>query len=233
MTCRPYFSAGTIFWPSVDELRLHPEHDRHVRPVDVGVDDADLAAALREREREVHGDRRLADAALARADGDDVLHAGQRCRVPSEPTASRTRALIVTSTRRDAGHLHHRRARLIAHLILDRTRRRRQLDRERDAAAVDLQILDEPEADDVAVEIGIPDDLQRVEHAASVRLAYPQEYRTLHAPCRIASPNRGVMIVLAYLWLLALIPLLLEKQDAEVQWHAKHGLVLMARGARS
>jgi uncharacterized membrane protein len=36
------------------------------------------------------------------------------------------------------------------------------------------------------------------------------------------------MIVLAYLWPLALIPLLLEKQDAEVQWHAKHGLVLMA-----
>jgi uncharacterized membrane protein len=40
------------------------------------------------------------------------------------------------------------------------------------------------------------------------------------------SPNRGVMIVLAYLWPLALIPLLLEK-DTEVQWHAKHGLVLM------
>jgi len=35
------------------------------------------------------------------------------------------------------------------------------------------------------------------------------------------------MIVLAYLWPLALLPLLLEKQDAEVQWHAKHGLVLM------
>ncbi len=41
------------------------------------------------------------------------------------------------------------------------------------------------------------------------------------------SPNRGVMIVLAYLWPLALVPLLLEKQDPEVQWHAKHGLVLM------
>ena len=40
------------------------------------------------------------------------------------------------------------------------------------------------------------------------------------------SPNRGVMIVLAYLWLLALIPLIVEKQDADVQWHAKHGLVL-------
>lgn len=34
------------------------------------------------------------------------------------------------------------------------------------------------------------------------------------------------MIVLAYLWLLALTPLLVEKDDAELQWHAKHGLVL-------
>ena len=39
------------------------------------------------------------------------------------------------------------------------------------------------------------------------------------------SPNRGVMIVLAYLWPLALVPLLLDK-DAEVQWHARHGIVL-------
>jgi len=35
------------------------------------------------------------------------------------------------------------------------------------------------------------------------------------------------MIVLAYLWPLALVPLLLEKHDADVQWHARHGLVLM------
>lgn len=34
------------------------------------------------------------------------------------------------------------------------------------------------------------------------------------------------MIVLSYLWLLALVPLLVQKDDAEVQWHAKHGLVL-------
>jgi hypothetical protein len=40
------------------------------------------------------------------------------------------------------------------------------------------------------------------------------------------SPNRGVMIVLAYLWPLALIPLLVDRQDAEVQWHARHGIVL-------
>ena len=43
-----------------------------------------------------------------------------------------------------------------------------------------------------------------------------------------ASPNRGVMIVLSYLGILALIPLLVEKDDQEVQWHAKHGLVLTA-----
>ena len=35
------------------------------------------------------------------------------------------------------------------------------------------------------------------------------------------------MIVLAYLWPLALVPFLLEKHDTEVQWHAKHGIVLM------
>ena len=41
------------------------------------------------------------------------------------------------------------------------------------------------------------------------------------------SSNRGVMIVLSYLWLLALIPLHVEKEDKEEQWHAKHSLVLL------
>ena len=41
------------------------------------------------------------------------------------------------------------------------------------------------------------------------------------------SQNRTIMIVLSYLGILALIPLLVEKDDKEVQWHAKHGLVLM------
>jgi len=35
------------------------------------------------------------------------------------------------------------------------------------------------------------------------------------------------MIVLSYLWPLALVPLLVEKDDPEIQWHAKHGIVLM------
>jgi uncharacterized membrane protein len=46
-------------------------------------------------------------------------------------------------------------------------------------------------------------------------------------PGSATSSNRNLMIVLSYLWLLALVPLLTEKDDKEVQWHAKHGLVLM------
>jgi uncharacterized membrane protein len=46
-------------------------------------------------------------------------------------------------------------------------------------------------------------------------------------PPGAASPNRGLMLVLAYLGILAVIPLVVEKNDPEVQWHAKHGLVLL------
>jgi uncharacterized membrane protein len=35
------------------------------------------------------------------------------------------------------------------------------------------------------------------------------------------------MLILSYLWILALIPLLTEDKDKDVQWHAKHGIVLM------
>jgi hypothetical protein len=41
-----------------------------------------------------------------------------------------------------------------------------------------------------------------------------------------ATTHRRLMLVLAYLWPLALVPLLVETGDAEVQWHAKHGLLL-------
>jgi uncharacterized membrane protein len=46
-------------------------------------------------------------------------------------------------------------------------------------------------------------------------------------PGSTTSSNRTIMIVLSYLGILALIPLLVEKEDKEVQWHAKHGLVLL------
>jgi uncharacterized membrane protein len=39
--------------------------------------------------------------------------------------------------------------------------------------------------------------------------------------------NRNLMLALSYLWLLAIVPLIVEKDDKDVQWHAKHGLVLV------
>jgi fumarate reductase subunit D len=45
-------------------------------------------------------------------------------------------------------------------------------------------------------------------------------------PTGTVSPNRGLMLVLSYLGILAIIPYVVEKNDPEVQWHAKHGLVL-------
>ncbi|HXH94403.1 MAG TPA: DUF4870 domain-containing protein [Thermoanaerobaculia bacterium] len=39
--------------------------------------------------------------------------------------------------------------------------------------------------------------------------------------------DRTIMIVLSYLWILALIPLLTKKEDPEIQWHAKNGLALL------
>ena len=47
-------------------------------------------------------------------------------------------------------------------------------------------------------------------------------------PASVPSSNRTIMVILSYLGILALVPLLVEKGDKEVQWHAKHGLVLLA-----
>jgi uncharacterized membrane protein len=55
----------------------------------------------------------------------------------------------------------------------------------------------------------------------------PPPYNPPPAGTGAKQPN-AVMIVLAYIWLLALVPLLVEKEDREVQWHAKHGLVILA-----
>jgi uncharacterized membrane protein len=46
-------------------------------------------------------------------------------------------------------------------------------------------------------------------------------------PGNPASSDRTLMIVLGYLWILALIPLLTKKEDAEVQWHAKNGIGIL------
>jgi uncharacterized membrane protein len=44
-------------------------------------------------------------------------------------------------------------------------------------------------------------------------------------------PDRTLMLILAYLGPLALVPILAEKDDPEVQWHAKNGIVLFGAWA--
>jgi len=44
-------------------------------------------------------------------------------------------------------------------------------------------------------------------------------------------PDRTLMLILAYLGPLSLVPILAEKEDAEVQWHAKNGLVMFGAWA--
>ena len=41
-----------------------------------------------------------------------------------------------------------------------------------------------------------------------------------------AATHRKLMLVLAYLGPLALVPLLTDPRDADLRWHAKHGLIL-------
>lgn len=42
------------------------------------------------------------------------------------------------------------------------------------------------------------------------------------------SDRRTILLILSYLWILAVIPLATAKEDREIQWHARHGLVLLA-----
>jgi len=37
--------------------------------------------------------------------------------------------------------------------------------------------------------------------------------------------DRTLMLVLSYLWFLSIVPLVVKKDDPDVQWHAKNGLI--------
>src|SRR5437762_245559 len=56
------------------------EHRRDARAVHVAIAQADARAVFVQRDGEVRGDRRFADAALSARDGDDVFDAGDRGR---------------------------------------------------------------------------------------------------------------------------------------------------------
>jgi uncharacterized membrane protein len=45
-------------------------------------------------------------------------------------------------------------------------------------------------------------------------------------PPAVPPPDRTLMLILAYLGPLSLVPIMVEKEDAEVQWQAKNGLAI-------
>jgi uncharacterized membrane protein len=54
-----------------------------------------------------------------------------------------------------------------------------------------------------------------------------QDPVVLNAPESVNSPGVArLMVILAYLWPLAMIPFALEKKDPEVRWHARNGIAL-------
>src|SRR6266404_681766 len=61
-------------------LRLlrRAQHNWHVRPVHVGVEQTNLVAELRQSQCEIHGDGGLADAAFAAGYGDEIFYARDR-----------------------------------------------------------------------------------------------------------------------------------------------------------
>ena len=146
------------------QLGLQAEHDRHVRTVDVRVNQANAGAAPDQGKRHIDRHGCLADTALSGADGDHVLDAGDGSPATLEPHRFPHPRGHLHIDYGDTWHLHDGRPGLIAHLILDGTRRRRQLDRERHGAPVDLEILDESQRDDVSMQIRVLHDLQGVEN---------------------------------------------------------------------
>ena len=55
------------------------QHQRDVGPVHVGIEQSDFVAHARQRDGQVNGQRGFADAALARAHGDDAVTPGSGC----------------------------------------------------------------------------------------------------------------------------------------------------------
>src|SRR6185369_11147142 len=128
-------------------------HLGRVGPVDVRVQETDARALALEGDGEVHRRRGLAHAALARAHRDDVADAGHA--LAAEAAARLHVRGHGRACRRHSGQAPHDPFRLRLQLILHGAGGRRQLDREVDLAARDLDFLDEAEGDDVLVEVGI------------------------------------------------------------------------------
>ena len=136
-------------------LTLDTEHHRDVRARDVRIEQTDRRARPGEGDGEVDADRTLADTALAGRDGDDVLDAGQellgllRGGPPNHRSPRDLDPACADCTKR--------RSDIPLDLVLERASEGHQLDRERNIGAVDRDLLDHVEGDDVAAQFWLLD----------------------------------------------------------------------------
>ena len=158
-------------------LGAEAEHARDRVAPHVGVEHADLLALRGERAGEVDGQRRLADAALAGADAEDVGDLGERAfgqPAGAAELALQAGLLLVGEhveadvDRADALDAAHGVGDSGLEVVLDRAAWGRERDGDVDGPAVlDLDRADHVELDDVAPQLGVDDDLERLEDLVS------------------------------------------------------------------
>jgi hypothetical protein len=150
-------------------LGAEPQHARDRVAPDVGVEHADLLALRRERDGEVDGQRRLADAALAGADAEDVGDLRERAlrQAPGTAELALQAGLLLVGQdvepdvdMADACDAAHGAVDGGLEVVLDRAAGGRERNRDVDDPAVlDLDRADHLELDDVAPQLGVDDDL--------------------------------------------------------------------------
>ena len=125
-----------------------PHNGWNARPVDISVQQAHPRAQLRERDREICAHGGFADAALSAAHGNDVLDQRDELVFFLRTRGAHLRAHPHLDPL-DAGQRANRAVRIFLHLVADGTGRGRQLDGKRDVPAVNSEVFDESERDNV------------------------------------------------------------------------------------
>jgi hypothetical protein len=123
-------------------LPLEAQHQRLAGPVDVGIEDADAGASGCPGECQVGRDRRLAHAALAARDRDDIAHPRQRLERPLDAVGDDGGAQITAHGAPREARCRQVRSEASAELLRISAHRDAQFDRSSDLALRDPELCE-------------------------------------------------------------------------------------------